>query len=160
MDQLDLFPNVRRSDPDTSHAAAALKRVTLRSLVKTELRRHPDGLTDWELTARLGLDARRKPSVGKRRQEAGATDTGRRRPSPDGNACVVWAIETWPAESEREGLPAPTVSPPCGDLGRPTPLKAAPPWPAENEREGFGTRAHHPPGCDLGRPAPTTEGAP
>ena len=96
MDQLSMFPsNVRRSDPDTSRAAAVVPgRVTLRSRVAGVLRGHPAGLTDWEITARLGLPDRRKPSVAKRRQELAAVDTGRRRPSPDGLPCVVWRTGT------------------------------------------------------------------
>lgn len=93
MDQPTLFPNVRHDDPDTSHIAAALERATLRQRVQVALARHPDGLTDWEITDALGLDAHRKPSVGKRRQECAAVDTGRRRPSPDGQPCVVWRID-------------------------------------------------------------------
>jgi hypothetical protein len=64
--------------------------VTLRARVETELRRHPG--TDWELTERLGLPDRRKPSVAKRRQELHAIDTGRRRPSPDQSPCIVWRL--------------------------------------------------------------------
>jgi hypothetical protein len=92
MDQLDLFPNVRRTDPDTSRAAALPRRVTLRHRVEAVLRRNPAGLTDWEILARLDLPDRRKPSVAKRRQECGAVDTGRRRRSPDGHDCIVWSL--------------------------------------------------------------------
>lgn len=92
-DQPSLFPPaVRRSDPDTSRAASLPRRVTLRSRVDGVLRRHPDGLTDWELTELLGLPERSKPSVAKRRQELNAVDTGRRRMSPDGHDCIVWAL--------------------------------------------------------------------
>ncbi len=92
MDQLPLFGNVRASDPDTSHAAAAIDRTSLRARVENVLRRYSPGLTDWEITAALGLDPHRKPSVGKRRQEVGAVDTGHRRPSPDGQPCAVWRL--------------------------------------------------------------------
>lgn len=91
-EQLPLFPNVRPTDPDTSHSAAALNRCTLRSRAETVLRAHPDGLNDHELTVLLGLELRRKPSVAKRRQELGAVDTGLRRPSPDGQPCIVWRL--------------------------------------------------------------------
>lgn len=86
------FP-ARTTDPDTSQKAAALPRVTLREQVRCALTVHPEGLTDHEITAYLGLPDRRKPSVAKRRQEAGAIDTGLRRRSLDGCLCVVWALE-------------------------------------------------------------------
>jgi hypothetical protein len=102
MDQPSLFPPaVRPGDPGTSHRAAGHNRVTLRQRVEDVLRLHPGGVTDWEATQLLGLAERRKPSVAKRRQELGAVDTGRRRPSPDGLMCVVWAIENRPAGTER-----------------------------------------------------------
>jgi hypothetical protein len=85
------FP-ARASDPETSRQAAALDRVTLRARVYSVLERCPEGLTDWELVAILGMDDLDKPSCGKRRQECGCIDTGRRRPSPKGVACVVWAL--------------------------------------------------------------------
>jgi hypothetical protein len=85
------FP-ARASDPDTSHQAAALDRVTLRARVHSVLERCPEGLTDHEITAMLGMDSDDKPTVGKRRQELGAVDTGRRRPSRKGKACVVWSL--------------------------------------------------------------------
>lgn len=91
MEQPSLF-NVRLTDPDTAHTAAALRRVTLGQRVQAELARNPAGLTDWELTGRLGLPDRKKPTVGKRRQEAGAVDTGLRRRSPDGLECIVWTL--------------------------------------------------------------------
>lgn len=81
--------------------------ITLRQRVQACLDAHPDGLTDWEITAALGLPDRRKPSVAKRRQECGAVpmadehwangigglvieQTVRTRPSPDGQPCIVW----------------------------------------------------------------------
>ena len=91
MIQETLF-NVRASDPDTSREAADRDRNTLRARVRSTLRSYPGGLTDHELTAKLGLPDRRKPSVGKRRQECGAVDTGRRRPSPDDHLCIVWEL--------------------------------------------------------------------
>jgi hypothetical protein len=89
------FP-ARASDPDTSHQAAALDRVTLRARVHSVLERCPEGLTDFEITAMLGMDLADKPTCGKRREECGAIDTGRRRPSPKGNPCVVWALDQVP----------------------------------------------------------------
>jgi hypothetical protein len=85
------FP-ARTTDPDTSQSAAALPRVTLREQVRCALTVHPSGLTDWEITAYLGLPDRRKASVGKRRQELGAIDTGLRRRSIDGQPCIVWRL--------------------------------------------------------------------
>lgn len=90
-DQPTLF-NVRPTDPETSHGVADLDRSTLRNQVRRTLTANPEGLTDWELTDLLGFEPRRKPSVGKRRQETGAIDSGRRRPSPDGHPCVVWVL--------------------------------------------------------------------
>lgn len=85
-------PNVRKGDPATSYEASALKRTTLRARVLDTLERHPNGLTDHELTLAIGEPERRKPSVAKRRQEVGAFDTGQRRTSPDGCACAVWSL--------------------------------------------------------------------
>lgn len=84
--------NARATDPDTSHRAAAIERGSLRERVRAVLEMHPDGLTDWELTDVLGLPAADKPAVGKRRQECEAVDSGARRPSPKGMACVVWVL--------------------------------------------------------------------
>ena len=86
-----LFDSVRPSDPDTSHIAARLERHSLRDRVRIILA-GSDGLTDHELTAALRLDPAQKPTVGKRRQECGAVDTGLRRPSPSGSPCVVWRL--------------------------------------------------------------------
>lgn len=86
-----LFDSVRASDPDTSHAAAALERTSLRDRVRWALESGV-GLTDWDITEALGLDPVQKPTVGKRRQECGAVDSGRRRPSPSGSPCVVWVL--------------------------------------------------------------------
>lgn len=85
------FP-ARPSDPQTSQQAAAIERHGLRDRVRIILAANPQGLTDHELTAALGLDPAQKPTVGKRRQECGAVDTGVRRPSPTGSSCIVWAI--------------------------------------------------------------------
>lgn len=93
MTDLELPFNVRATDPDTSHAASRLPRQTLRAAVEACLRAHPAGLTDFELCRALGLPDRKKPSAGKRRQESGATDSGLRRLSPDGNWAVVWRLD-------------------------------------------------------------------
>lgn len=84
---------VRPSDPDTSHYAAALPRQSLAAAVRACLADHPHGLTDAELLTLLGLPERKRGSVAKRRHDCGARDTGRRRLSPDGNPMVVWALE-------------------------------------------------------------------
>lgn len=96
--QLDLFvppgTSARRTDPTTSHQAAADARTnatTHRARVLATLRAHPEGLTDFELAAILGLQ---QTSAGKRRGElrdAGQVcDSGARRPSPSGSSAIVW----------------------------------------------------------------------
>lgn len=84
---------VRPTDPDTSHAAAALPRRGIALAVYTALAEHPHGLTDYELLKHLGLPEYKRGSVAKRRADCGAKDTGVRRPSPDGNPMVVWALK-------------------------------------------------------------------
>lgn len=93
VDQLSFPLPVRPSDPDTSQLAARLDRSSLRDRVAQALRLYPEGLSDWQLTDLLGEPAWRKPSVGKRREELGAVDTGRRALSPSGLPCVVWALD-------------------------------------------------------------------
>ena len=84
----------RHTDPDTSHAAALDARENSgihRALALRVLREAPDGLTDFELAAKTGLQ---QTSIGKRRGElrdAGlVVDSGRKRPSPSGSAAIVW----------------------------------------------------------------------
>lgn len=90
--------NVRATDPATSRAAAAIPRSTLRARVEDVLLAHPAGLTDWELVDLLGEPDRRKPSVTKRRQEAGAVPVvdlfGEpvTRRSPFGCQATVWVL--------------------------------------------------------------------
>ncbi len=87
--------NVRPSDPDTSHTAAAAAspgREQIKQIVYNTLLEHPDGLTDWELLEATGLDRDLRGSVIKRRQDCGARDTGLRRLSPSGHPCIVWAL--------------------------------------------------------------------
>jgi len=87
---------VRSTDPATSRIAAALKRTTLRDRVEAALRAAGrSGATDWELTDLLGLGPEDKPSVGKRRQECRAVDSGVRRKTPKGLAAVVWLHPEW-----------------------------------------------------------------
>ena len=86
---------VRATDPDTSRAAAIDARVnadTHRARVLGALHAAgTDGLTDFELADRLGLQ---QTSAGKRRGElrdAGlVVDSGRKRPAPSGSAAIVW----------------------------------------------------------------------
>lgn len=87
-------PVARRTDPETSHQAAAiaeLKAVGNRALALSTLRAHPAGLTDFELAELTGLQ---QNSVGKRRGElrdAGLVeDSGERRPSTTGSPAIVW----------------------------------------------------------------------
>lgn len=101
-----LFPTapleVRPPQTDTQRRAhRPTDRQTLRAAVRAALLRHPDGITDWELTEFLGLPERDKPSVGKRRQECKAIPVYVRvgderrvmtRPSPTGSPCTVWTI--------------------------------------------------------------------
>ena len=94
--QLDLFaPNVRPTDPDTSHAAAVSTpaRHTDRARALQVHRQHPAGLTDFELADLMG---RQQTSAGKRRGELVAAglivDSGRRRPAPSGAMAIVWQV--------------------------------------------------------------------
>jgi hypothetical protein len=95
--QLSLFPpNVRDADPDTSRAAALMSpsgRLTDRARALEWHRRHPDGLTDFELADLMG---RQQTSAGKRRGELMALglirDSGRRRAAPSGAKAIVWQI--------------------------------------------------------------------
>lgn len=92
---LDVEPATRRTDPDTSHAAAddaAPNAATHRARALTELRNAGDsGLTDFELAERLGVQ---QTSIGKRRGElrdAGqVVDSGERRLAPSGSKAIVW----------------------------------------------------------------------
>jgi hypothetical protein len=86
----------RRTDPETSRQAAEDvlgHAANHRRLVLEEHRRCPEGLTDFELAERLGLQ---QTSVGKRRGElrdAGfLQDSGTRRPAPSGSLAIVWQI--------------------------------------------------------------------
>lgn len=54
----------RRSDPETSRAAARTVRAhSVRAAIVDAMRHAPDGLTDDELCATLGVDLRRWPTV-------------------------------------------------------------------------------------------------
>lgn len=90
----DLFSMFRRTDPGTSELAAedALEHASTHRLrVLEEHRRHPDGLTDFELAAILGLQ---QTSAGKRRGElrdAGLIEDSKTcRPAPSGSLAIVW----------------------------------------------------------------------
>jgi len=89
-------PNARRTDPDTSHAAAARSTTRAgadRDLVLRVLADHPAGLTDFELAAHAG---RQQTSLGVRRGElrdSGLVESaGVTRPSPSGSAAQVWRL--------------------------------------------------------------------
>lgn len=96
-EQLSLVgrPVARATDPGTSWAAARDAEPnagTHRARVLRELREvYPEGLTDYELADRLGLQ---QNSAGKRRGElrdAGfVEDSGRTRPAPSGSRAIVW----------------------------------------------------------------------
>lgn len=90
---------VRRTDPDTSQAAAlthAEIRRRDRERVLAALRDAGDrGLTDYELADKVD---RQQNSAGKRRGElrdAGLVrDSGRRRKAPSGSLAIVWVAVT------------------------------------------------------------------
>lgn len=85
----------RSTDPETSHAAAALPRPGHQARVLDAHRARPDGLTDFELAAVVGL---KQTSCGVRRAEltkAGLIeDSGLRRPSDTGTPSIVWKLIT------------------------------------------------------------------
>lgn len=97
-DQLNLLswkgPGARRSDPETSHAAANQFRPREAHTNVLAALREFGNATDFELAARLGLQ---QTSVGKRRGElrdAGLVeDSGKRRCSPSGSSAIVWKIK-------------------------------------------------------------------
>lgn len=86
-------PNVRRTDPDTSHAAAAPLRLKDRVRVLNVHSNNPEGLTDFELADIVG---RQQTSAGKRRGELRdllmIEDSLTRRPAPSGSMAIVWRI--------------------------------------------------------------------
>lgn len=89
-------PNVRPTDPDTSHAAAARKpsrRLIDRQACLVIHASHPAGLTDFELAVMMN---RQQTSAGKRRGElrdAGyIEDSLIRRPAPSGSNAIVWRV--------------------------------------------------------------------
>jgi len=95
--QLALFvrPVARASDPSTSwqaaRDAAANAGNNRARVLRALLDVWPQGLTDYELAALVGLQ---QNSAGKRRGElrdAGfVEDTGERRPAPSGSLAIVW----------------------------------------------------------------------
>lgn len=84
----------RRTGPSTSRAAAArvVAKSELMDAVAATLRLHPDGLTDGELFEVMGLPSHLRGSMIRRRKDAGAVDTGLRRPTPTGRASIVWTL--------------------------------------------------------------------
>lgn len=86
----------RRTDPDTSRAAAARSPATRRADCIEVLRIHAkyqDGLTDFELAH---IMRRQQTSAGKRRGELRdlglIAPTDLRRPAPSGSPSIVWKI--------------------------------------------------------------------
>ena len=86
----------RNTDPATSHQAAehaALKAGTHRALALRALARAADGLTDFELAQRTGIQ---QTSIGKRRGELVrmglAESAGTTRPAPSGSPAMVWRV--------------------------------------------------------------------
>jgi len=92
-------PVARHCDPDTSHEAARLASLnarTNRQRALAALRAAPFGLTDFELSAIVGVA---QTSIGVRRLElvrAGLVErTEYTRPSPSGAKAIVWrAVES------------------------------------------------------------------
>jgi hypothetical protein len=86
-----VFP-ARRTDPDTSHAAAASVRISqLEDLVLEELFKHAGGLTTRQIAANLKRDLvsispRMKPLLIKN----AVKDSGLRVCGPSGRAQIVW----------------------------------------------------------------------
>lgn len=107
MPELMRGPNARRTDPATSHLAAAdatpnaaTHRARAYAALHAEL---PGGLTDFELAARLGVQ---QTSIGKRRGELRDTgwveDSGERRAAPSGSKAIVWRALRTPRAPEPE----------------------------------------------------------
>lgn len=88
-------PVARGTDPATSWQAARDAEPNADThrwrVLRTLRAAYPNGLTDYELGAQLGLQ---QNSAGKRRGElrdAGfVEDTGQRRPAPSGSLAIVW----------------------------------------------------------------------
>ena len=88
------MPLARATDPDTSHQAAlfaAPKAESHRVIALRVLKAHPDGLSDFELSALTGVP---QTSIGVRRKELvrmGLVEaTDKRRPAPSGAKAIVW----------------------------------------------------------------------
>ncbi len=90
---LDIAPNVRNTDPDTSREAGRRVLAKDRLLALQIHAENPGGLTDFELA---DLMNRQQTSAGKRRGELRDNDliedTGERRATPSGARAIVWAI--------------------------------------------------------------------
>lgn len=89
-------PRARLTDPSTSHEAAvdASKRSPRhRVLAARTLAAHPEGLTDFQLAEKTGLQ---QTSIGKRRGELMAAglveDAGTKRSAPSGSMATVWRL--------------------------------------------------------------------
>lgn len=102
-------PSARRTDPPTSHQAAAANQLIRRKdrwdVLAAHFEHSIGGLTDFELAAIL---QRQQTSVGKRRGEL--RDVGLiealhdRRPAPSGSAAIVWRITEAGKRAIRESV--------------------------------------------------------
>ena len=119
-----IAPNVRNTDPDTSHAAAAEHKILRKGdRVMTLIMHyyHPDGLTDYELGDLIG---RQQNSAGKRRGELRDNglieNSGHKRPAPSGSLVIVWQITPKGialAKQWLNSLAIPPIKPPKVDYG-------------------------------------------
>lgn len=86
-------PTVRRTDPVTSHDAAASVTPSPGRIMCLSILYEQGPMTDHELSRASGIQIN---SIGKRRQECTEAllvgDTGKTRPSPSGRQMIVWAI--------------------------------------------------------------------
>lgn len=89
-------PRARRSDPQTSHAAALAAETFAgkhASAIFAWLADHPAGGTKDEIAAGTGIDAiavaRR---IAELRRAAGVYDSGDTRRTPTGRAAIVWKV--------------------------------------------------------------------
>ena len=84
--------HARRTDPDTSHQAAASMDPTKQmTIIYVSLVMHPDGLTAEQIAGATGLE---KHAVGKRMSDLVRTqsvvDSGERRDNHNGRKATVW----------------------------------------------------------------------
>lgn len=89
------WPRARRTDPETSKAAAARQGSSARSAILEAFRVHGP-MTDDELVAQLAPQGHYGPTLRTARSALKAAglvvDTGRTKPSPRGHQQVVWRL--------------------------------------------------------------------